>query len=185
LLTDSPSTTVTDDTVLISDGLKSPRSDGDDDSDCPLLACAVSSSNIGSAAAGLVSSNSLSQTSDATEHGDSVTVSNADTALLSQYAPSESSSTNSSYSEAAEGSSELVVAQQQQQQSKQSLQQQPCVQCGKLTKKRCRRCQAVYYCSEECQIQCFKDPEHRAQCEATAAPAAPTAAAPVAAALVT
>jgi MYND finger len=52
---------------------------------------------------------------------------------------------------------------------KQSLQQQPCVQCGKLIKKRCRRCQAVYYCSEECQIQCFKDPKHRAECEAAAA----------------
>jgi MYND finger len=51
----------------------------------------------------------------------------------------------------------------QQQQPKQSVQQ-PCVQCGRLTKKRCKRCQAVYYCSEECQIQCFKDTEHRAQC---------------------
>jgi hypothetical protein len=29
----------------------------------------------------------------------------------------------------------------------QTVKQQPCVQCGKLTKKRCRRCQAVYYCS--------------------------------------
>jgi MYND finger len=46
----------------------------------------------------------------------------------------------------------------------QKLAAQPCVHCGKLTKKRCRRCQAVYYCSEECQIQCFKDPEHKAQC---------------------
>jgi MYND finger len=53
---------------------------------------------------------------------------------------------------------------------KQSLQQQqPCVQCGKLTKKRCRRCQAVYYCSEECHVKCFKDPEHRAECDAAAA----------------
>jgi Ankyrin repeat len=52
---------------------------------------------------------------------------------------------------------------------KQSLQQQPCVQCGKMTKKRCRRCQAVYYCSEQCQMLCFKDPEHRAQCDAAAA----------------
>jgi MYND finger len=56
---------------------------------------------------------------------------------------------------------------QQQQQLRQSLQQ-PCVQCGKLTKKRCRRCQAVYYCSEDCQIECFEDPQHRAQCEAAA-----------------
>jgi hypothetical protein len=48
-------------------------------------------------------------------------------------------------------------------------QQQPCVQCGKLTKKRCRRCQAVYYCSEQCQMLCFKDSEHRAQCDAAAA----------------
>jgi ankyrin repeat protein len=56
---------------------------------------------------------------------------------------------------------------EQQQQPKQSVQQ-PCVHCGKMTKKRCRRCQAVYYCSEECQIKCFKDPEHRAQCEAIA-----------------
>jgi MYND finger len=30
---------------------------------------------------------------------------------------------------------------------KQTLQQQPCAHCGKLTKKRCRRCQAVFYCS--------------------------------------
>jgi MYND finger len=52
---------------------------------------------------------------------------------------------------------------------KQPLQQQPCVQCGKLTKKRCRRCQAVYYCSEECQVMCFRNPEHRAQCDAAAA----------------
>jgi MYND finger len=46
----------------------------------------------------------------------------------------------------------------------QKLAVQPCVQCGKLTKKRCRRCQAVYYCSEECQVQCFRDPVHKAQC---------------------
>jgi MYND finger len=59
--------------------------------------------------------------------------------------------------------------------------QQPCVQCGKLTRKRCKRCQAVYYCSEECQIQCLKDPEHRAACEAAAAAA--TAAAATAAAV--
>jgi hypothetical protein len=52
---------------------------------------------------------------------------------------------------------------------KQLLQQQPCVQCGELTKRRCRRCQAVYYCSEQCQMLCFKDPEHRAQCDAAAA----------------
>jgi MYND finger len=51
---------------------------------------------------------------------------------------------------------------------KQSVQQQPCAQCGKLTKKRCRRCQAVYYCSEECQVQCFEDPQHKAQCKVAA-----------------
>jgi Ankyrin repeat len=68
------------------------------------------------------------------------------------------------------------LKQQQQQQSKQTLQLQPCAQCGQLTKKRCRCCQAVYYCSEECQIQCFRDPQHRAQCEQTAATTAATAA---------
>ena len=52
---------------------------------------------------------------------------------------------------------------------KRSLQQQPCVQCGKLTKKRCRRCQAMYYCSEQCQMLCFRDPEHRTQCDTAAA----------------
>jgi hypothetical protein len=61
----------------------------------------------------------------------------------------------------------VTVSDSLQQQHKQSAQQ-PCVQCGTLTKKRCRRCQAVYYCSEECQIQCFKDPAHRAACEAAA-----------------
>jgi hypothetical protein len=45
----------------------------------------------------------------------------------------------------------------------------PCVACGALTRLRCRACENTHYCSEECQIQCFKDPEHRAQCKATAA----------------
>jgi ABC-type transporter Mla MlaB component len=62
--------------------------------------------------------------------------------------------------------------------------QQPCVQCGKLTKKRCKRCQTVYYCSDERQIQCFKHPKHRAACEATAAAATTLAAPTVAAAAV-
>jgi trimeric autotransporter adhesin len=52
--------------------------------------------------------------------------------------------------------------------SKSQRERQPCTQCSVLTKKRCRRCQVVYYCSVECQIECFKDPEHRAQCEAAA-----------------
>jgi hypothetical protein len=45
----------------------------------------------------------------------------------------------------------------------------PCVACGALTRLRCRACESTHYCSEECQIQCFKDPEHRAQCRAIAA----------------
>jgi trimeric autotransporter adhesin len=52
---------------------------------------------------------------------------------------------------------------------KQSLQQQLFAQCGKLTKNRCSRCLAVYYCCKECQVQCFRNPEHRAQCDAAAA----------------
>jgi ankyrin repeat protein len=50
-------------------------------------------------------------------------------------------------------------------QKKQKVKQ-PCanVSCKKLTTKLCRRCAAVYYCSTECQKVCFKDPEHRAQC---------------------
>jgi hypothetical protein len=45
----------------------------------------------------------------------------------------------------------------------------PCVACGALTRLRCRACESYHYCSEECQVQCFKDPEHRAQCKALAA----------------
>jgi MYND finger len=45
---------------------------------------------------------------------------------------------------------------------------QPCAKCSKLTAKRCRRCEAVYYCSAECQKVCFKEAGHRAQCEAAA-----------------
>jgi trimeric autotransporter adhesin len=86
----------------------------------------------------------------------------------------DASSSSSGCSLSGSGSAELST-QQQQQQSKHLLQQQPCAQCGKLTKKRCRRCQVVYYCSEQCQMLSFKDPEHRAQCEAAAAAAAPVA----------
>jgi hypothetical protein len=73
--------------------------------------------------------------------------------------------------------SSVEVLQQQpkhslQQQPKQSLQ--PCVHCNTLTKKRCKRCQVVYYCSVECQTECFKDPQHRAQCETAAAAATTT-----------
>jgi sulfatase maturation enzyme AslB (radical SAM superfamily) len=87
-------------------------------------------------------------------HSDSAAVS----APVATVSATESSSTSSS-----SASNRADQAAQ-----KQSLQQQPCVQCGKLTKKRCRRCQAVYYCSEQCQVLCFKDPEHRAQCDAAA-----------------
>jgi sulfatase maturation enzyme AslB (radical SAM superfamily) len=80
-------------------------------------------------------------------------------------------SSSSGCSLSGSGSAKLP-AQQQQQQSKPPVQQQPCAHCSKLTKKRCRRCQAVYYCSEQCQIECFRDPEHRAQCEQAAATAA-------------
>jgi uncharacterized protein len=58
---------------------------------------------------------------------------------------------------------------QQQQQSKAYKAKQPCANCSKPTTKRCRRCATVYYCSAECQKACFKDAQHRAQCEAKAA----------------
>jgi ankyrin repeat protein len=58
--------------------------------------------------------------------------------------------------------------QQQQQQQRGKKTKQPCINCGTLTGKRCTRCKVVYYCSIECQKQMFKDPEHRAECEAKA-----------------
>jgi ankyrin repeat protein len=62
-----------------------------------------------------------------------------------------------------------TTASEQQQQRKAHKAKQPCANCSKLTTKRCRGCAVVYYCSEECQKVCFKDPQHRAQCEAKAA----------------
>jgi Ankyrin repeats (3 copies)/MYND finger len=59
--------------------------------------------------------------------------------------------------------------QQQQQHCKVRKTKQPCANCSKPTTKRCRRCETVYYCSVECQKVCFKDAQHRAQCEAKAA----------------
>jgi MYND finger len=116
-----------------------------DDDDCPPLAHVSSTAVSG----GLLQSGVRRSSTTAAAPGQAQT---ADT------------SSNRSSSE-----EELSIQQQQQQQAKQS---QLCAQCGKLTKKRCRRCQAVYYCSEECQIQCFRDPQHRAQCEVAAASSA-------------
>jgi hypothetical protein len=58
--------------------------------------------------------------------------------------------------------------QQQQQQSEARKAKQPFANCKKPTTKLCRRCAAVHYCSVACQKVCFKDPTHRAQCEAKA-----------------
>jgi Ankyrin repeats (many copies) len=63
----------------------------------------------------------------------------------------------------------VATEQQQQQQCKQRRVKQPCATCSKPTIKLCRRCAAVHYCSVECQKVCFKDAQHRAQCEAKAA----------------
>jgi MYND finger len=59
--------------------------------------------------------------------------------------------------------------QQQQRQCRARKTKQPCANCSKPTTKLCRRCAAVYYCSVECQKVCFKDAQHKAQCEATTA----------------
>jgi tetratricopeptide (TPR) repeat protein len=56
---------------------------------------------------------------------------------------------------------------------------QPCGWCGKMdvhASKKCGRCQAVWYCNEECQLQAW--PEHKTHChKKPAAPIAATAAA--------
>jgi hypothetical protein len=69
---------------------------------------------------------------------------------------------SSSGEAAAAASSEAIDGSAKQ--KKQKVKQ-PCANCKKLTTKRCRRCAAVYYCRTECQKVCFKDAEHRAQCE--------------------
>jgi uncharacterized protein len=73
----------------------------------------------------------------------------------------------SAYTQQAEASHDTTATEQQQ--PKRCKAKQPCANCSKLTTKRCKRCAVVYYCSAECQKVCFKDTEHRAQCEATAA----------------
>eukprot|EP00953_Heterococcus_sp_UTEX-ZZ885_P002921 2105-Heterococcus_DN1.PRE.2 len=120
----------------------------DDDDDCPPLALA----------AGLVNYSDASGKLTATAAEAAVAVAVAAPAATVTAAGDGCSSDHAS----------SVAASTAQQQHKPSMQQ-PCAQCGKLTKKRCRRCRAVYYCSEQCQIECFKDPEHRAACEAAAA----------------
>jgi hypothetical protein len=126
--------------------------ESDNDDDCPPLAHA---SNIG-----LCNNNSSSIVTLAeTDAGTAAVVSN-------NSSNSDSSSHTDNFS-----SKYLKNEQHKQQQCKQSAHS--CMHCGRVTKKRCKRCQAAYYCSEECQIQCFKDPRHRAQCEATAATTAP------------
>jgi Ankyrin repeats (3 copies)/MYND finger len=74
---------------------------------------------------------------------------------------------HSAYTQQAKVSHDTTAIEQQQ--SKPPKAKQPCANCSKLTTKRCKRCAAVYYCSAECQKVCFKDTEHRAQCEAKAA----------------
>jgi ankyrin repeat protein len=74
---------------------------------------------------------------------------------------------HSAFTQQAEVSHDAIVKQQQQ--SRPPKTKQPCANCSKLTTKRCKRCAAVYYCSAECRKACFKDTEHRTQCEATAA----------------
>jgi MYND finger len=106
--------------------------------------------------------------------GDSQTATRPALAVAAPSCNSGSSSSNTSSSSSDTISSTDSNSNAHEQQQAKQLVQQPCVNCGKLTKKRCRRCQAVYYCSEECQIECFKDPQHRAQCEVTAAVAVTT-----------
>jgi hypothetical protein len=71
-------------------------------------------------------------------------------------------------------SSNATTVQQQQQQQQQQQKhsshraKQPCANCQTPTTKLCRACAAVYYCSVDCQKVSFKDPTHRAQCEAKA-----------------
>ena len=53
---------------------------------------------------------------------------------------------------------------------------QPCGWCGKMdvhASKKCDKCQAMWYCNEECQLQAW--PEHKKHCHKK--PAAPVAAA--------
>jgi trimeric autotransporter adhesin len=114
-----------------------------DDDECPPLALAVEYTD---ACAGVLCGTSRS------------TAAVAQGAIV---ASNSSTSSSSSSSSASNRASEAAL--------KQSLQLQPCALCGKVTKKRCRRCQAVHYCSVECQIQCFRDPKHRAECEAATA----------------
>jgi ankyrin repeat protein len=67
--------------------------------------------------------------------------------------------------------SSATQQQQQQQQQQQPLKRKakhPCANCKKLTRKLCRGCAAVYYCSVDCQKVCFRDAKHRAQCTAKA-----------------
>jgi MYND finger len=120
----------------------------DDDSDCPPLALASS----------FLASDRLSSDDAATA---AAILANADSSSSRSSSDSNSSSSSSSSSSSACSNTSVGANTKQQQQ-----QQQPCVQCGQLAKRRCRRCQVVYYCSAECQIQCF--PEHRAQCKAGA-----------------
>jgi ankyrin repeat protein len=47
----------------------------------------------------------------------------------------------------------------------------PCSACGKATSRVCKSCHSVYYCSTDCQTECYKNKEHRQQCEAAAAAA--------------
>jgi hypothetical protein len=135
--------------------------DSDSDDDCPPLARVDSSQP-----------SNITQTVTATEP-----VEAAVPTSCSNNNSSGSSSDCRSSSSSDHTTTDSIASDGQQHKEQQSKQlAQPCVHCGKMTKMRCKRCQAVCYCSEECQIQCFKDLEHRAQCEAVATAAAAAAA---------
>jgi MYND finger len=132
-------------------------SDVDNDDDCPLLMHAAMLSSSSSAGSGMSNEAAAASKMTAAEPAAAVA------APMSTITAASASCGSARVS----GTAVNTVMQQH----KQTVQQ-PCVQCGKMTKKRCRRCQTVHYCSEECQIECFKDPEHRAACEVAAAAAA-------------
>jgi ankyrin repeat protein len=119
------------------------------------------------------SSNSSTSSSAGAEHsvsgGGRATVGSNISAAAASNATSRSGSVAAAAAAADTGVHARVTPAAQQQQCEQRKAKQPCANCSKPTTKLCRRCAAVYYCSVDCQKVCFKDAQHRAQCETAAA----------------
>jgi ankyrin repeat protein len=138
---------------------------------CAAQSAAGSASNSSiSSSSGRSSADAATLSNDTSSSNDSSTTAAASARAIKTAAVSGTAAPAVSSSEKSSSSNNVQQQQQQQKQQQTELRRakQPCANCKKPTTKLCRRCAAVYYCSVAGQRMCFKDPAHRAQCEAKA-----------------